>query len=529
MSQLAGTGQLVRWTARRDRVRLACWLVGIVVLVLVTAASTKGIYDTQADLDDAAAVAVDNPAALAFNGPAQALDTIGGQVAFQLGAFGLLLVGLMAVLLVGRVTRGEEDSGRLELVRSMPVGRHAPLGAGLVLVVGALVLLGAAVAAALLSQGLPVTGSLVLGASYTAFGWVFVGVTAVTAQASENPRVASGAAGGVLGLTFALRAVGDVGTEALSWLSPMGWAQRARPYAGERRWPIAMLVVLGGALVAGAVRLAEHRDFGAGLVASRPGPARAGRSLSTPLGMAVRLNRAAVAWWAIGVVALGLVYGSLADSIVDFIAENDSLEEVVAGYGGADLIDSYLATSLLVVALVAAGPGLQVAMRLRSEESALRAEALLATPTSRRRWLASHAVTALAGGAVATVLGGAAVGAGYAVTGGGAGELPRMVGAALVYVPAVWLLTGLAVALFGVAPRWAPAIWGALAVCFVVAMFGPLLDLPGWVLDVSPFQHIPALPAASMRWLPVVVVAAVAAGLLGAGAAAFRRRDLAGA
>ena len=100
----------------------SCW---------TTAASTKSLYPTQADLDAAALAARDNPAALAFNGPDQALDTIGGQVAFQVGAFGLVMVGLMSVLLVGRLTRGEEDSGRLELVRSMPVGRHAPLAAGL--------------------------------------------------------------------------------------------------------------------------------------------------------------------------------------------------------------------------------------------------------------------------------------------------------------------------------------------------------------------------------------------------------------
>ena len=125
--------------------RILVWVLAIVALVVVTASSTKGLYPTQADLDQAAAASEGNPAALAFNGPAQALDTLGGQVAFQVGAVGLTVVALMSVLMITRLTRGEEDSGRLELIRSLPVGRHAPLAAALVVVAAMSVVIGALV------------------------------------------------------------------------------------------------------------------------------------------------------------------------------------------------------------------------------------------------------------------------------------------------------------------------------------------------------------------------------------------------
>ena len=128
MSALAGTGPLVRLIVARDRIRLLAWIVGIVLLVVVDGGQHQGHLPHPGRPRRGRLAARDNPAALAFNGPDQALDTIGGQVAFQVGAFGLVMVGLMSVLLVGRLTRGEEDSGRLELVRAMPVGRHAPLG-----------------------------------------------------------------------------------------------------------------------------------------------------------------------------------------------------------------------------------------------------------------------------------------------------------------------------------------------------------------------------------------------------------------
>lgn len=526
MSDRLGTAPLVRLIVDRDRLRLLAWIVGLVILVWVTAASTKSLYPTQASLDAIARAARDNPVALAFNGPDQALDTIGGQIAFQVGAFGLLMVGLMSVLLVGRATRGEEDSGRLEMVRSMPVGRHAPMTAGLLVVIGTNLVLWVLVTVSLLLEDLPTHGSVVFGASFAAVGITFVGVTAVTAQVSENPRVATGAAGAVLGASYVLRAAGDMTGGTLSWLSPLGWAQKSRPYAGERWWPLLLCVALGAGLIWLAAALAVRRDFGSGMIAPKPGPPAAAPSLGSPLGLAVRLHRGAVIWWGLAVLLLGLVYGSLTESIDSFLGDNPSMEDVLAAVGQASLTDAYLATSLLITALMAAGPALQIVQRLRAEETEERAEVVLATGTSRGTWLGSHLVVALVGGALTLVLGGLGLGVAYAAVGGGADQIPRLVGAALAYVPAVWLLTALAVAMFGLIPRWSAAGWVALTACLVIGMFGALLDLPQWVLDLSPFQQTPAVPADPLRMLPLAVLTLVTGAFLAIGLAAFRSRDL---
>jgi ABC-2 type transport system permease protein len=97
----------------------------------------------------------------------------------------------------------------------------------------------------------------------------------------------------------------------------------------------------------------------------------------------------------------------------------------------------------------------------------------------------------------------------------------------MAYAPAVWVLVGVAVALFGLAPRAAAAVWGLLAFCFLVGMLSELLDLPGWVNALSPFEHVPLLPAADLDLVPLVALTAIAAGLVTLGLAGFRRRDLA--
>ncbi len=526
MSAVTGMGLVARLILRRDRVRLLAWIAGIAVLVIVTATSTKGLYPTQHDLDVAAASSRDNPAALAFNGPDQALDTIGGQIVFQMSAFGLTMLGLMSLLLVGRFTRGEEESGRLELVRALPVARHAPLAAGLVVVAAADVLIGALTTAVLVQQGLSVTGSLTFGASLTAFGLAFAGITAATAQVSENPRVASGIAGGALGVSFGLRALGDIGSGTLSWLSPMGWAQGARPFAGPRWWPLALCALLGIVATVLATVLASRRDFGAGLVPPSPGPAQAAAGLRSPLGLALRLHRGAAAWWAVSVFALGLVYGTLADGIDEFVADNQAMADVLAATGRGSLTDTYLATSLLIVALLAAGPALQIVQRLRAEESEQRAEAVLVTGTSRGAWACSTLAVALGAGVTSVVAAGFGVGVGYAVTGGGASQIGRLTGAALVYLPAVAALTALSFALFGRRPRATAGAWLALVACLVLAFFGTLLSLPQWVQDLSPFDQAPGLPADDLRLLPLAVTSAVAVALVAVGLRAFGARDV---
>ncbi len=526
MTELTGTAVLIRFVARRDRVRIAVWVAAIVVLLLLTAASVKALYPTQADLDEAAVASHGNAAAIAFNGPDQALNTMGGQVAFQLGSLGLVAVGLMSVFMVGRETRAEEEGGRIELVRAMAVGRRAPAAAALIVAASMNVAVGALLTLGLIGLDLPVAGSVVFGVSFVALGLVFAGVALVAAQVTENTRVVYGASGAVLGAAFVLRAAGDVGDGTLSWFSPIGWAQKARPFAGERWWPLLVAVAATAGLVAVAARLAVRRDVGAGLVPPRPGPPVAAPSLGQPLGLALRLQRGSLVGWSAGLFLIGVVYGSIANNVEDFVGHNRAMRDVIAETGGASLTDSYLARALLIAALVSAGYAIASALRLRSEETALRAEPVLATPISRDRWVASHLTVSLAGSVIVLAAAGLGTGLTYGIAAGDLGQVGRLVGAALVYVPAVWLIVGLSIAVVGLFPRWVMVAWAALVACFVIGFLGDILNLPGWVTDLSPFQQVPQLPADNLVVVPLVVLGALTTALTTTGLAAFRHRDI---
>lgn len=523
---LTGAAPLTRFTFRRDRVRIAVWVASIVLIVISTVASIKGLYPNQLELENAAKASQDNAAAIIFNGPPQGLDTVGGQVAFQTGTFGLILMGLMSMFLLGRMTRGEEEAGRSELLLSVPIGRYSLAAAAIVTVATTNLLTGALVALALVALGLPVAGSVAFGLSFTLFGFLLAAFTLVVAQVTENTRVVYGIGGLLLGAAFVLRAVGDIGDGTISWLSPIGWAQKTRPFAGDTWWPFLVMVGATALLAWLAVLLARRRDLGAGLIAPRAGRVRAAPSLGSPLGLAVRLQRGSVVGWSAGLLAMAVAYGSITDSINDFVKDNQALSDIVAAQGHGTLVEQYVAMSFRILALVAAGFAIQAALRIRSEETSTHAEEVLATPVSRVRWASSNLVIAFGGTLVILLLVGAAFGLSAAAVSGDNDAIWQSLLAAMTYAPAMWVLAGLAMAVLGVAPRASALPWAALGVCFAIGIFGQLLDLPTWVQDVSPFQHVPPYPAAALEVAPLLALVAISAGLTGLGLVGLRRRDI---
>jgi ABC-2 type transport system permease protein len=152
---------------------------------------------------------------------------------------------------------------------------------------------------------------------------------------------------------------------------------------------------------------------------------------------------------------------------------------------------------------------------------------VLATAVGRLQWAASHLVFSIFGSALALVAAGLTVGLTYGLSSGDLGhQLPRVLQGALVQVPAVWVLAAVAVALVGLAPRFAAVAWGALGLCVMLLLVGAALRLDQWVMDLSPFTHVPRVPGAAVAATPLVLLLAVAVALGGAGLAGLRRRGI---
>lgn len=529
-SAFTGAAALLRLALRRDRVLLPIWLAVFVLMAWSSAVATIDLYPTEQSRLSASGGINNTPALVALYGRIYDPTSIGEISLIKMTGMGAAMVAVLAIVLVVRHTRADEEAGRLELVGAGVVGRRAALAAALALVGLANLVLGVLTALVLQVAGLEAGGSWAFGLAWMSTGLVFAGVAAVAAQLATGARAATGIAAALLGAFYLLRAVGDTAATGartwLSWLSPIGWGQQVRPYAENRWWVLALMLGLAALGSAAAFALAERRDLGAGLLADRPGPARAGAGLGSPIGLAWRLQRPALLGWTVAFALLGAVLGGIITSLDSFLDSPQAAEYIRRLGGQTGLRDAFLAADLGFVSVFAAAYGVQAANRLRQEEEAGRAELVLTGAVSRLRWVASHAVLALVGVAWLVLVGGLAAGLAYAASAGDGSLVGRTLGAALVQIPAAWVVVGLVVAGFGLLPRFAAFGWSVLVAFLLLGELGSLLGLPSWALDLSPFSHTPRLPGAALTPAPLVWLVLVAAGFLLAGLAGARRRDL---
>lgn len=525
----AATGGLLRLNLRLDRISILVWTLAVGLAVAGSLASFETTYDTPESLQARAGL-MTNPAAIMMTGPAFGLEnyTFGAMVANELSLYLILASAIMSILLVVRHTRAEEESGRMEMLRALPVGSFAPAAAAVLTVAVANAAVGAATIAALAGSGLETASSVALGVGTALTGLVFAGVAAVAAQLTEHARSATGTAMAVLAAAFLIRGIGDVINNQgswLSWFSPLAWAQQARFYVDLHWEPLALAAVATVLLLALAVYLAQRRDLGAGLRPPHPGPAAAPRALLSPAGLAVRLLRGSFAAWAAGVFLFAVASGALANSLEDAFADVPELGNLIA----VDLADvttsfaSALLSFLMVAPLIFSVSGV---LRLRGEEDAGRVEQLLVTGSSRPglliRWLGVVAVQTI----LLTAVLGFGTGMGVWAGTGDAGWVGKLTLAALAYLPAVSLAAAIAVALYGLAPKILPLAWAPVVWASVVLYLGSLLALPDWAADLSPLAHVPLVPSAELVAEPLVLMGLFAAVLAVAGLIGFRRRDV---
>ena len=533
MDGFAGTGPLSKLAFRRDGVVLPACVLGIAALLAITARDLKVLYPTEASRVAVAARAGANPALRFLLGRLNG-TSVGAFLAARWGVWGAASAVLLTIFIVVRHTRADEEAGRLELVGSAAVGRQAPLTAALLAAVAANLALALLTFVWLARLGLPVAGSAALALSISGCGLVFGGVAAAAAQLAVTARGARGMAIGALGAAFVLRAVGDSGSAGLSrlsWVSPLGWVELARAFgsAGQRWWVLTLPLAASAALVAVAFLLAAWRDHSAGLLPDRPGRATASGLLRGPFGLAWRLQRPVFAAWLAAFIVAFAAFGAGANGFGSIIGGSATLRRYLLKVGyQATVTDAYLSALMLIASLAAAVYATSAVLRLRTEEAGNLAEPVLAAPTGRIRWALSHIVIAVGGACLLLATAGGSAGLGYGIlTGSVSTQLPALAGAAMARLPAALVLPAVAVLLFGLL-AWESTVvaWTAMALAGVIAVFGPPLQWPPWMMDISPFTHTPRLPGGPVSAQPLLWLCVAALAIATAGLAGLRRRDL---
>jgi ABC-2 type transport system permease protein len=431
----------------------------------------------------------------------------------------------MNIFLVNRHTRVDEELGRLEMFCALPVGRLTGSLATIKIAFGANLLIAVLTAVLLIVLGIggtTVAGSFVFGFTIGAVGFVFAGLTLLLAQVFSTSRGVSGCGFALLGLFYIMRAIGDVGNEALSYLSPFGLGLKVEAFYSNEVMPIIVLLIEGFILSVAALAICAVRDHGAGVLPVRAGRAHASRFLGSSLGLAWRLSRGTTIGWAAGMLVLGISYGSVCTDINSFVEGNEMLQQMLGADGSRVLLDNYVALIFAMMSMVTAVPVVLTALRARGEERRGRLEQIFAKSTPRLHLFGSFAVVALLESVALQFL----LALGLVVASNGALTLATVMPAALCFLPAIWTLASVAFALVGALPKLSALVWALFGYTFIVMYFGKIMDLPEWVIRISPFGNIPQLPLEDFVLAPLLILTLIAAAFTTLGFRSFTQRDI---
>lgn len=519
-SQLTGVGSLLRLALRRDRVRLTVWIAVLTLMMVYAPNAIKLAYPEEAQRQ-ARVNLLKTPAGMILGGPMFGGNEtdLGAMMANELMLTVIIATSILSILTVVRHTRTDEESGAAELVLSSVVGRYARTYAALMLVGGVNAVLAVTMTLAMSATGFAIVDTAAMCLGITGVAMVFGAVAAVTAQLWRQARTATGAAMAALALAALVRGIGDVinnSGSALSWFSPIAWAQQMRPFVDLRWWPFALLVALAIALMVLAAWLESRRQYDDGNIPSS-GERPNARPITDVFGLHFTLQRGQTIGWTVGLFLGGLAFGSMTKSLLDAAKDNPLLARVLAAQGN----DGVYTTMTQFLAAAATAYVVSAVLRVYSDEESGLGEAVLAGAVSRWRWLLTAVASALVGSTVLMFFAGLGNGLGAGITLGEPQTVARLTLAGLAYVPAMAVVAGVAALAVALRRSWI----GWLAVTFVVVSLylGALLRLPRWLIDLSPVGRTTAPSHYPLVALTVMVVIAAALTLLAGGI--YRRRD----
>lgn len=523
---------LTGWAVRQLRRSTALLAASAAAYLVAEVATFSTAYPDGVGTEQFA-VLLDNPAVRMLQGPPQGLGGAAGFAVWDAGWVLEIIVGTWAVLVVSRLLRGDEDTGRTELLLVGPVRARVLTLVTLVVATAAALVLAVTATGALVLSGGEAAPAALFGVGLSGFVATFVGVGAVTSQLLDVRRRAAGLAAAVLGTCFAVRMAANSADDRawLGWLSPFGWVDRLQPYGQTDPVALLPLLLVPIALSVLAIALRGRRDTGGALVPTTDRRRPRHRGLGGSTSFAWRSNQGVLVGWVVGLSAYGFVIGSLFSVVTDFLGRDASYRQVMSDLGldVALTVDGLLGTMSVTLSVGFAVYACWRVGAVRAEEESGRLGNLLARRVSRVSWLTGHVLVTVAASGLLTVVTGLSLWAGAQASGSGRVPLGTVMSSVLNTGSVVVLVTGAAVLVFAVVPRLTVVLpVGATVAGYLLALLGPALSWPTWVTDLSPYAHLAYVPAEPFEARSAVVMVLIGITAAVGGVGVFVRRDTVG-
>lgn len=517
---------------KRDWKKLIVWILGIGLFSsafvpafqeIAKGQGLTGMFET-----------LKNPALTSMVGPTP-IDsaenyTLGAMYTHEMLLFCGLLAMIVSILHVVGHTRKEEDLGLTELIRSFPIGRQANSLATMMETILINVVLALFISVVMISfdvDTITIAGSFLFGASVGFAGIIGAVIGLLTSQIMPSSSATTGAALGISGMMYVLRAGTDISNVNLSMINPMGWIYLTYPFTENNWLPLIFALTFSVAVLSIAFTLEGRRDMGVGYLPEREGRANAKKSLLSVHGLFTKLNKGVIIAWSISFLLLGAAYGSIYGSMQTFL-ENNELMKQMFSQSGVSIEASFTSTIMMVmISLVSILP-IVVVNKLFTEERRSHLSQLYATKITRAKYYWTSIGLAVFSGGLGILIAAGSLGITAIIVMGDQSELDIIdfIFAGLNYLPAVLFFISLAAFALGWIPKIGKTIYIYLVYSFFINYFGNILDLPEWFAKTAIQSWIPQMPMAEFEGPVFITITLISLALVILGYLGYKRRDM---
>jgi ABC-2 type transport system permease protein len=505
-----GSYSLFKFMFKNERLKIIIWVVGIVLITYITALTYPNVYKSQEEIMGFA-LTIQNPAMIAMMGIGYDISeyTTATTFAHEMLLLTAVAMAIMNIMLTARLSRGDEEDGRVELISSLPVGRLSYIGAA-----GAIIILTNFIIILLIGVGLPLLnlkginfeGAMLYGCLLGFVGLGFAGFTFLFAQLANTSKLASGLSYVCLIIFYIIRAIGDTSNEAISMVSPLGWIGKSRVFVDNNWWPIIVSLGLSIILFGIAYYLNSLRDMGSGYLPVFKGKDQASKLLKTPIGLIVRTQKVQIITCGLGIFFLGLSFGSIFKDFETYFKDMQIIKDIIGITEGSNILVLILEYVIKMMSLFTAIPALMIVLRIKNEETKHRIDHIYSRNVSRTKFVINHLLVAMVVGLLMQLL----LALGLWITGANVIKADvsfiEMILYSLSYLPAIYVFLGLAILLIGWFPNLLSGIWIYFSFVFISFYLEGLFKLPKALNYFSSFYSVPDLFERSYWSLIILMV-----------------------
>lgn len=523
------TKELIKFILKIEKIRIPIYILSIVGFLVALLPIFDNILKTSNDMN-VLIETMRNPAMVSLVGPVYVTDayTTGSMYANYMTIFTAIMFAIWNILFVNNHTRKQEESDKLEMLRSLPIGKLSNIASTLVVAffVNAIIcLLLIAGFYAFAPSGMQIKSIINFSVSTTLVGFLFAVLTGLFAQISSSSTTNNLSFMSLLVFYF-IRAIGDVTNESFSLISPLGILSRTKSFIDDYYWPIAILAIVVVSLILLTYSLAKNRDLNSGIINERKGKSKLNPLVNSIGSFTLKILMPQIIIWSIVIFSFSAMYGSVLGDLEGYINSSDMIKQMLKFMPNFSLTEQFVSLLMVIMSMISTIPVLIFTNKIISDEKNALSEEILTKPVSKYKYFASYIIISVIMAFILQIL--TSLGFWY-IGKMFLDEIPNLqtfIISSLNYIPAILVNLGLAILLIGIFPKhhWLSYLY--LGYSFFTVYFGRLMDIPEFVEKTSPFGIIPTYPLEDLNYGISAILMGIFVLFTFIGMVSYRKRDL---